>query len=166
MKKRIVLAFFALIATAIFSAAAMAGTHEIRTSSTGGRKLIDPDTGCVFGSFVKFRAITSWTEPTPGYAAQAHLRGVAGVESEEEQCGTHTYEFTLNASTTTSASTINGYWDVYRDGILMCSACTGQAINLNQTAGGGNYYDIFVDDPVYGPAAWDYSAFINARDDF
>src|ERR1700755_2056611 len=109
MKKRIVLAFFALIVTAIFSAVALAGTHEIRTSNTGGRKLIDPDTGCVFGAFVKWRTITSWTEPTPGYAAQAHFRGVAGVESEEEQCGTHTYEFTLNASTPTPGTTITGY---------------------------------------------------------
>lgn len=166
MRNRIVLTFFALIVTAIFSAAAMAGTHNVRSLNNGGRKLVDPDNGCNYSTFAKFRMITSWTEPTPGYAAQAHFRGAALIDEEDPCVPGNFYEFSLNASTATSGSTITGTWDIYRNSILMCSACTGVASGLNQTAGVGNHYNVIVDDPVYGPGTWIYSGYIDQRDDF
>jgi hypothetical protein len=166
MKKRIFPILLTLMITGMISVPAMAqiDTHNVRTYKTAGRQIVDPDLGCTFGTFVKIRTLASWTEPTPGYTAQAHFRGVAYV-SAGGPCSAHSYEFTLNSSTTTSAGTITGNWDVYRDGGLLCSACTGQATGLNQAAG-PNFYDVLVDDPVYGPAAWNYSGYIGGRDDF
>jgi hypothetical protein len=127
--------------------------------------LVDPDIGCEADTFHKFRTITSWTEITPGYNAQAHFRGIASFSRFfPGPCGEHTYEFTLNSASTTSVSAVTGSWDVYRDGTLLCSACSGQATGLNQAV--TNFYDLVIDDPVYGPGAWVYSGYIDVRDDF
>jgi hypothetical protein len=150
--------------SAAISVSAQVSTHSIWTNNNGGRQVNDPDLGCEYTSFHKFRMITSWTEPTPGYAAQAHFRGAALIDEEDPCSGGHFYEFTLNQSTVTSIGTIQGYWDVYRDGVLMCSACTGQVSGLSQPI--TNYYKLTINDPVYGPGAWFYSGFIDVRDDF
>jgi hypothetical protein len=167
MKKHIILAFFALIVTGLLSvpAAAIDHTHSVWTNNSGGLKLVDPDIGCEATSFFKFRAITSWTEITPGYNAQAHFRGFASFNRFfPGPCGVHTYEFTLTSASTTSASTITGSWDVIRDGTVLCSACSGSATGLNQAV--TNSYDLLIDDPVYGPTAWEFNGLIDVRDDY
>jgi hypothetical protein len=165
MRKHIFLTLFALIITGILSVPAMAldHSHSVWTNNSGGRKLVDPDLGCVVGNFFKFRMVSSWTEISPGYAAEAHFRGVA-LTDEKDDCGEHLWEFTLNTSSTTTPSTITGTWDVRRDGTLVCSACTGQAINMNVAV--SSFYDVLVDDPVYGTGAWNYSGYVTAREDF
>jgi hypothetical protein len=169
MKKHIFLTFLAVIVTGMMtiSAAAIDHSHSVWTNNSGGRILVDPDIGCEADTFFKFRTITSWTEITPGYNAQAHFRGFASFNRFfPGPCGIHTYEFVLNSASATSVSAIDGSWDVYRDGTLLCSACTGSATGLNQAAGVGNFYDLVIDDPVYGPGAWVYSGLIDVRDDF
>lgn len=168
MKKKIALAFFALMIVGMISVSASAvdHTHSVWTTNSGGRKLVDPDLGCVFGSgnFHKFRTITSWTEISPGYDAQAHFRGIALIKEDEDCAAGELYEITLNQSSATTASTITGTWDIRRNGTLVCSACTGQAINLNLAV--TNFYNVLIDDPVYGAAAWDFSGFIDVRMDY
>jgi hypothetical protein len=167
MKKHIVLAFFALIVTGLISVSAVAfdHTHSVWTNNSGGLKLVDPDLACEATSFFKFRTITSWTEISPGYNAEAHFRGFASFSRFfPGPCGEHVYEFTLNSASATSVSAITGSWDVRRDGALLCSACSGSVTGLNQTV--GNSYDLLIDDPVYGPAAWEFSGLIDVRNDY
>jgi hypothetical protein len=163
--KKTVLTFFALIITGMISVSAMAQvhTHSVWTYNSGGRQVTDPDLPCEYTTFEKFRMITSWTEETPGYPAQAHFRGVA-LSDEKDPCGAHFYEFTLIQSSTTTQYTLIGYWDIYRDGTLVCSSCAGHASGMNQSV--TNYYKIVIDDPVYGSGAWFYSGYIDQRDDF
>ena len=165
MKK---LFFLFLVISAItvmtsISAMAQLNTRSIWTYDGGGRQVTDPDLGCGYEKFEKFRMITSWTERTPGYAAQAHFRGVA-LSLEDSPCGAHFYEFTLTNSSVTTFNNIEGDWDVYRDGVLVCSTCNGSANGLSTAV--GTYYKVTIDDPVYGPGAWFYSGFIDARYDF
>ena len=166
MKKQIVLAFCALIITGMISVSAMAldHTHSVWTNNSGGRQVTDPELGCDFTDFYKFRMITSWTEVSPGYAAQAHFRGVAIIDEKDYCGGGNFYEFTLNQSTSTTSNYIIGYWDVYRNGVLMCSACTGSVNGLSAPV--TSYYKLVIDDPVYGSGAWFYSGYIDVRDDF
>lgn len=167
MKKHIVPAFFALIVTGLISvsAAAFDHTHSVWTNNSGGVTMVDPDIGCQATSFHKFRTITSWTEISPGYNGEAHFRGFASFNIFfPGPCGVHTYEFTLNSASATSVSAITGSWDVRRDGTLLCSACSGQVTGLNQTV--GNSYDLLIDDPVYGTAAWEFSGLIDVRNDY
>ncbi len=145
------LTFIALIITGLVSvsAAAQANPHSVWTFDGGGRQVTDPDLPCDFTTFEKFRMITSWTEPTPGYPAQAHFRGAAVIDEKDHCAPGNFYEFVLIQSTTTNFSSIVGYWDVYRNGVLMCSACTGSANGLSTPV--TTYYKVTVDDPVYGP---------------
>ncbi len=164
--KKTVLTLVALIITGMISVSAMGQvvTHSIWTHNSGGRQVTDPELGCKVTTFYKFRMITSWTEPTPGYPAQAHWRGAAITKSENRGCDNHFYEFILNQSTSTSNDDITGYWDIYRDGTLVCSSCTGQAYGLSQPV--TNYYKLVIDDPFYGAGTWFYSGYINVRNDF
>ena len=167
MKKHIVMTLFALLAIGIFSvsAAAFDHTHSVWTNNSGGVTMVDPDIGCQATSFHKFRAITSWTEISPGYNAEAHFRGFASFNVFfPGPCGVHTYEFTLTSASATSASAITGTWDVIRDGSVLCSACSGSVTGLNQVV--TNSYDLLIDDPVYGPAAWEFKGLIDVRDDY
>src|SRR5882757_6241176 len=95
MKKQLFPIFFVLIITGLISVSSMAqvSTHNVRTHNTGGIQINDPTLGlnCQYITFEKFRMITSWTEPTPGYPAQAHFRGTALTDAGEP-CGGHSYE--------------------------------------------------------------------------
>ncbi len=164
--KKTFLTFIALIITGMISVPVMAQltTRGIWTFDGGGRQLNDPELGCEVTTFEKFRMISAWTEPTPGYPAEAHWRGVAITFSPNRGCDNHFYEFTLIQTTVTNFNSIQGIWDVYRDGVLVCSSCTGSANGLIQPV--TNYYKVTIDDPVYGSGAWFYSGFIDARDDF
>jgi hypothetical protein len=163
MKKRIIATLFALILAGLLPAAAFAqlSTHSIWTNNNG-KQIIDADNGCSYTDLKKFNMATSWTEKTPGYAAQAHWRGVSWAYGLTHFCNNHYYEFSLNNSTATTDYDITGYWDVYRDGTLMCSACDGIAYGLN--AATGSYYKLVINDPISG--IWYYSGYIDQRKDF
>jgi hypothetical protein len=131
-------------------------THSVWSSDGDGLSVRDAETSCLYLHLEKFRMITSWSEEGPPlYPSIAHFRGLASASSELIFCPAHTYEFRLiDASVSTDKQTINGTWDVYRDGSVVCSACNGTAYDLN--AGVGNQYSVDVDDPVYGTATWQY----------
>jgi hypothetical protein len=164
MKKQTVLIFLALIITGLLSvsAAAQLNTHSVWTDGNG-LVISDARNGCEYYSFDKFHMATSWTERTPGYPAQAHFRGIALAYGLTHGCNNHFYEFSLNNSVGTDSDTIKGYWDVYRDGTLMCSSCPGNAYALS--GGVGNYYKLVIWDAGLG-AYWNYVGYIDQRKDF
>jgi hypothetical protein len=153
--------------TALFSAFTLTAfaqsTHDIR--STTGLAVKDAQTGCWYSVFSGFRAATSWTEPTPGYPAAAHFRGVTKAGGTVG-CATGFYEFALLKVASTSADEIDGVWEVKRNGAVVCGGCNGKAYGLSQPAG-PNYYKVYVDDPAFpGTEDWLYSGYISSRFDF
>ena len=149
------------------SVAAMAqNTHSVWTNDNG-LVIRDAKTGCDYTALRAFNMATSWTEPSPPlYAAIAHFRGVSKAYATTLGCSDHFYEFTLIKTAATTTDDITGYWNVYRDSVLACNACKGVAYGLSQPAGVGNYYKVYIDDPVYGPSTWLYSGYIDVRKDF
>src|SRR5262249_38717895 len=132
-----------------------------------GLVIRDAETGCKYTTLYSFNMATSWTEPAPPvYPAVAHFRGVSKAVGLARPCYDHYYEFTLYKTASTTNDNITGYWNVYRDSVLMCNACKGVAYGLSQAAGVGNYYKVYIDDPVYGPSTWLYSGYLDARKDF
>ncbi len=164
MHKRIVVTFFALIMVSLLSVSAMAQlqTHSIWTNDNG-YVIGDAENGCEYNVLKGFDMATSWTEKTPGYPAQAHFRGVSKAYGWTHFCNNHYYEFSLNNSVGTDPDTIKGYWDVYRDGTLMCSSCPGNAYGLSAPV--GNYYKLVIWDPFWG-TYWYYVGYIDQRKDF
>jgi len=167
MKRRLIISFFAMMAVGLLSAAAMAQpfTHSVWTNNNG-LVIRDAQTGCNYPAFAGFNMATSWTEPTPGNPADAHFRGVAKAGGAGILCGVRFYDFRLVASTATLPDSITGTWDIFRNGVLVCGACTGVAYNLSVPAGVGNYYKVYIDDPVAGPGTWLYSGYLDVRKDF
>ena len=169
MKKRTI-----LIASALAIAVLVSVTAIVRTKAGGGinthsvwtedqpNSVRDGNTGCSYTSIEKWRSITSWSEEGPPlYPAIAHFRGVVVNASASFPCGTHDYDFRLIDATQTDKENIVGEWDVYRDGSLVCSGCTGTASNLNAAVNSTYFVDI--DDPVNGPGAWQFYADVSQR---
>ena len=168
MKKQTIAAFFLMMMFGVFSISAMAQqTHSVWTNDNG-YVIRDAETGCQYLSLRAFDMATSWTEPSsPGYPAIAHFRGVSKAYGYSRFCrADHFYEFTLVKTGNTTNDQIDGAWDVYRDGTLMCASCNGSAYGLSSAAGVGNYYKVYIDDPVYGPQTWLYCGFLDVRKDF
>jgi hypothetical protein len=165
MKKQTIGFFFVLIMLGILSVSATAqSTHSVWTNDNG-YVIRDAETACEFTTLKKFDMATSWTEPAPPtYPAVAHFRGVALAYGLTHFCNNHTYEFRLVRTASTTNDDIKGLWNVYRDGTLKCNACNGTAYGLSGAV--GNYYKVYVDDPVYGPSTWLYSGYIDNRKDF
>lgn len=149
----------------IFSISASAQkTHSVWTNNHG-LAVSDPTVLCNYTAFSGFNMATSWTEPAPpNYPAEAHFRGV--TKAGGPGCPTYVYEFRLVRANATTYDDITGQWNVYRNGVLMCSNCNGTAYGLSQAAGAGHYYKVYIDDPVFGPSTWLYSGYIDVRKDF
>lgn len=167
MKKRMILALLAALVLGMLSisATAQVQTHSVWTN-LNGYYIFDATNGCQYTNFGGFNMATSWTEPTPGNPADAHFRGVGKAAGYSFVCPTRFYDFRLVSSTATSNDQIDGTWDVYRNNVLMCSACNGSAYGLSQPAGVGNYYKVYVDDPFFGPQTWGYIGYLDQRKDF
>jgi hypothetical protein len=167
MKKQTIGTFFVLIMLGIFSVSATAqSTHSVWTNNNG-LVIRDAETGCEYTTLPSFNMATSWTEPAPPtYPAVAHFRGVSKAIGFVRPCTDHSYEFRLVKTASTTNDDIVGAWNVYRDGVLKCSGCNGTAYGLSAAAGVGNYYKVYVDDPVFGPSTWLYSGYIDTRKDF
>jgi hypothetical protein len=167
MKKQTILTLFALMMFGILSVSAMAqNTHSVWTNDNG-LVILDAETRCEYTKLRAFDMATSWTEPAPPtYPAVAHFRGVSKAYASTPGCTDHWYEFRLVRTAATTVDDISGLWNVYRDNVLMCNLCKGTAYGLSQPAGVGNYYKVYIDDPIYGPQTWLYSGYIDARKDF
>ncbi|HEX8737521.1 MAG TPA: hypothetical protein VF721_19470 [Pyrinomonadaceae bacterium] len=167
MKKQTIITLFVLIMLGAFSVSAMAqNTHSVWTNDNG-LVIVDAETGCDYKQLRAFDMATSWTEPAPPtYPAVAHFRGVSKAYTSSAACKDHFYEFRLVRTAATTVDDITGYWNVYRDNLLVCNTCKGTAYGLSQPAGVGNYYKVYIDDPIYGPMTWLYSGYIDVRKDF
>lgn len=157
-----------LLITAVFvvSVSAQVKTHSVWTNDNG-LVIGDAQTGCEYYSLAAFDMASSWTEPTPGYPAQAHFRGVSKAYGYSFLCSSdHFYEFSLHKSGSVDSDSIKGAWDVYRDGVLVCAQCDGIAYAMSGSAGSGAYYKLHISDPVYAPAIWYYIGYIDQRKDF
>jgi hypothetical protein len=168
MKNTTLATFVVLIMLGVFSISAIAqSTHSVWTNSGNGLVIRDAITSCTYTTLPSFTMATSWTEPSsPAYPAAAHFRGVSKAISPGFPCPTQSYDFTLYKTAATTTDDITGYWNVYRNGTLVCSACKGVAYGLSQAAGVGNYYKVYIDDPTYGPATWLFSGYLDVRKDF
>jgi hypothetical protein len=168
MKKNTFVTLFALIVIALFalSVTAQINTHSVWTN-LNGYYIIDATNGCQYTSFGGFNMATSWNEPlgSPN-PADAHFRGVGKAAFYTLGCPTRFYDFRLVVPTNTTNDQIDGKWDVYRNGVLMCGTCAGSAYGLSQAAGVGNYYKVYIDDPIFGPGTWGYIGYIDQRKDF
>lgn len=142
-------------------------TRSVWTNANGAT-IFDPQVSCVYLNFSGFNAATSWNEATiTPNPADAHFRGVAkALGLPISLCPNRNYEFKLVASSATDSDSIAGTWDITRNGSVVCSACTGVVTGLSQAAGAGNFYELYVDDPVAGPATWLFSGYIDQRKDF
>ena len=109
-----------------------------------------------YNTFIRGNAAMSWTEGT----VSAYVRAVAVVNPQLR------YEFILVRAVSTTAESINGLYDVKRNGVLVCHNCVGKAYGLNQPATGANYFKIYVGTPVAYAERWHYSGYITSRFDF
>ena len=167
MKKQTILTLLALVVAGLFTISASAqSTHSVWTNDNG-LVIVDAKTKCEYTTLRAFDLATSWTEPAPPiYPAIAHFRGVSKAYATTPGCSDHFYEFVLVRTSATTVDDITGLWNVYRDGVLGCSACRGVAYGLSSPAGVGNYYKVYIDDPVWAPQQWLYSGYIDVRKDF
>lgn len=74
------------------------------------------------------------------------------------------YEFILVAISSASSSTIEGLWDIYRNGSLVCVGCVGRAYGIDQAP--GNYFKLYVGDSTAYAENWHFSAYITNRLDY
>ena len=117
--------------------------------------LIDGDTGKKYKVFKIGNASAAWTEGT----TRAYFRAKAIIAG-----GTPKYDFELVKVTSTSASEIEGLFDIKRDGVLVCDDCMGKAYGLNLAV--GNYFKLYVGTPAAFAEKWHYSGYITNRFDF
>lgn len=169
MKRSALVALLALAVISVFSMTAPAQdkTRSVWTNSNG-YYIFDPTGPCTYTAFSGFNMATSWNQDAPApNPAEAHFRGVAKAAGTPfSPCPTRFYDFRLVASSNTTDDQIDGTWNVFRNGILVCAACNGTAYGLSQAAGVGNYYKVYVDDPFWGPQTWGYIGFLDQRKDF
>jgi len=97
-------------------------------------------------------AIASWTEVPLSSGNQAFFNAISFV-------GTDRYEFRLVHVTSTTASQINGKFDIYKNFTLVASGITGSVYGLNQPVGG---YFKFYD----STSSWHVSGYITDRLDY
>jgi len=136
----------------VFAGDGLTRTHSIWTKDSGTSSVNDAQTGCYYTSFENFQTIISWTEDSSLYPAIAHFRGVAAAKGYPS-CAGHNYEFRLLKATYTDQKTIEGVWNVYRDGSLMCSICNGTAYGLDLSV--GSDYFVEVQDDTHA-STWQY----------
>lgn len=150
LTSRIVILFTLLIG---LSAAAFAqDTHSVWSEKP--LMVRDWATGTTYNTFVKGDAAFAWTQATP--RAYAHALAIVTANLK--------YDFMLISVTSSNVSTIEGKWNVRRNGVLMCSNCIGKAYGLDQAV--GNYFKIYVGTPAAYAEHWHYSGYITSRFDF
>lgn len=109
----------------------------------------------------------TWLSPDSGNAALAWQEGTSeAFANAQATSGSDSYEFRLIAVGASDDQEISGLWDIYRNNSLRCAACVGKAYGLNQSAGVGNYFKIYVGDALGYAEDWHWSGYITARFDY
>ena len=110
--------------------------------------LKDADTGTWYDS-VKGKVVIKWNNLIPIFnSLNADLQVADDLK----------YEFTLVSSESCSSDSINGTFDIKRNGVLVASNIKGQLYGLNLSE--GNYFKFYSDD-----MNWHFSAYITDRID-
>jgi hypothetical protein len=102
-------------------------------------------------SFGRFSS--NWQSGT----SQAFAHGVAVADGG-------LYEFRLVRTKTSDDFGIQGLWDIYRDGLLVCDDCIGRAYGLDGAVGSG--FKVYVGSPSAYAERWHFSGFITSRFDY
>lgn len=137
----------------LFASAAFAQGEPVHSVwSTRPIAILDGDTGAVITPR-EGNSVSSWQETTQ--QAFSNAQGSNGLKS---------YEFRLVVVKGSDADSIVGLWDIYRNGALVCNLCVGQAYGLSGSI--GDYFKIYVGDPVAYAETWGYSGFITDRFDY
>jgi hypothetical protein len=155
MKKltfRLCLLFTALV---LFPATAALAQNTHSVWSTRPLYLTDYSTSTQYSSFISGNMATAWTE---GGGATAYFRAYAVVTSSLN------YDFELVSVTGTDGDSIDGLYDIKRNGVLVCDDCVGKAYGLSQSV--GNYFKLYVGTPAGYAENWHYSGYITRRFDF
>jgi len=116
----------------------------------------DGATGAHYNAFAKGNAAFAWNQATT--TAYARAVGVIAVNL--------VYDFRLVSATSTNADEIDGKFDIFRNGVIVCHLCIGKAYGLSQPALPGKYFKIYVGTPVAFAEKWHYSGYITNRFDF
>jgi hypothetical protein len=107
-----------------------------------------------YNAFVRGDASFAWTETTVRAYAHAHAVVTPALQ----------YDFMLISVTSTTVDTINGRWNVRRNGVIVCNNCIGKAYILNGAI--GDYFKIYVGTPAMYAERWHYSGYITNRFDY
>lgn len=147
---------FVIAALLVSFAASAAWAKWLPVHSVESEKplyVADGDTGKWYTQDLGY-SVSSWQEDTK--QAFSHAVGLGGG---------HLYEFRMVQLTATpDADSINGKWDVYRDGILVCGSCVGKAYGLSGAV--GDYFKIYVGTPTAYAEKWHWSGYITHRFDY
>lgn len=150
LTSRIVLLFTLLIG---LSAAAFAqDTHSVWSEKP--LMVRDWAASTSYNTFVRGDAAFAWTQATP--RAYAHALAIVTANLK--------YDFMLISVTSSNVSTIEGRWNVRRNGVVVCANCIGKAYLLDHAV--GDYFKIYVGTPAAYAEHWHYSGYITSRFDF
>ncbi|MDQ2938475.1 MAG: hypothetical protein M3R67_13395, partial [Acidobacteriota bacterium] len=106
---------------------------------------------------IKGSAALAWTEATT--TAYAHAVIVVNPFLG--------YDFMLTKTTSSTADTINGYWDIRKNGTLVCTGCVGKAYLVSvPPAQPPTYFKIYIGNRFGFSEKWGYGAHITNRFDF
>ncbi|MBX2797029.1 MAG: hypothetical protein KTR31_05160 [Myxococcales bacterium] len=100
-------------------------------------------------------ALVSWQEK-----AEAFVHAVAVTNTGDE------IEFRLVEVTGSDNDQIDGLFDVYKNGSLLCDDCIGSAYGLDQTAAAGNYFKLYVGTATAYAEDWLFAGVITDRHDY
>ena len=106
---------------------------------------------------IKGNAALAWTQATT--SAYAHAVIVVNPFLG--------YDFMLTKTTSSTADTINGYWDIRKNGTLICTGCVGKAYLVSDPAGQPpSYFKIYIGNRWGFSETWGYGGYITNRFDF
>ena len=144
----------ALVLATLVPVAASAKSQPVHSVWSDNRPIYikDGDTGQLYNA-TSGSASHNWQESTG--QAFSHAIGVANGDL---------YEFRMVSLTSSDSDSINGLWDIYRNGTLVCNHCVGSAYGLSGAI--GNYFKIYVGTPLAYAEKWHFSGYITNRFDY
>lgn len=111
-------------------------------------------------SAMEIKDPTGWHTPLSANASLSwnQSTGFAFVNAHATSTTGNVYDFQLvSVTASTTADQIVGTWNVTKNGIPLCTNCTGSAYGL--TGGVGNYFKIYVNNETYGFIGYIASAY-------
>ncbi|MDB5053713.1 MAG: hypothetical protein JWM44_1763 [Bacilli bacterium] len=96
--------------------------------------------------------IISWTDVALSSGNTGFFNAIVNV-------GVNLYEFRLKTFSSSTASQINGTFDIYKNSVLVATSLTGSVYGLNQAT--GNYFKFYDSSSL-----WHVSAYIDSRKDY